>query len=101
MYYVYLYILTRHPEQQEKEERLKKGKGNGSTVVPTLLYFDCDEETRVDGLGLPAPLASKSAPAGHVEERKQAPRVSSTTVCMCVCVCIHILKSALHAHFPK
>jgi hypothetical protein len=43
--------------------------------VPTLLYFDGDEETRVDGLGLPAPLVSKSAL-----------RASSTTVCLCVCV---------------
>jgi outer membrane protein assembly factor BamB len=42
-----MYILTRHPEQQEKEERLKKGKGNGSTVVPTLLYFDGDGEVEI------------------------------------------------------
>ena len=46
-------------KQAEKEERLKKGKGNGSAVLPTLLYFD--ESPRIDGLGLPAPLSSHAS----------------------------------------
>jgi len=57
--------------QNEKEERLRKKVVKGGTILPTLLFFD--ESARIDGLGLPAPLARQGAGTSSLA----APRAST------------------------